>query len=93
MSSESNSPTMNSNLSEGEYRAVGTKEDFEKIVQEIFEAGRFSFIIFSENHKPIGISFCYADIKGIWVEQSEEFTVEELMAVAKPLFESNTVEK
>ncbi|WP_341877043.1 DNA polymerase I [Defluviitalea saccharophila] len=93
MPSESNSLIMNSNLSEGEYRAVGTKEDFEKIVQEIFEAGRFSFIIFSENHKPIGISFCYADIKGIWVEQSEEFTVEELMAVAKPLFESNTVEK
>ncbi|NLM12929.1 MAG: DNA polymerase I [Epulopiscium sp.] len=90
---QSEAVSINSNFTEGEYRAICLKEDFEKMVQEIFKAGKFSFVIFSENNKPIGIGFCYADSKAIWVGQSEEFTIEEIMALAKPLFESNTIEK
>ncbi|HHW67208.1 MAG TPA: DNA polymerase I [Epulopiscium sp.] len=93
MLQETNSVSMNTHLSEVLYRAVDSKEAFEKVVEEIFEAGKFSFIIFSENHKPIGISFCYADTKGVWVGSSDEFSIEEIMALAKPLFESIETEK
>lgn len=93
MLQETNSVSMNTHLSEVLYRAVDSKEAFEKVVEEIFEAGKFSFIIFSGNHKPIGISFCYADTKGVWVGSSDEFSIEEIMALAKPLFESIETEK
>lgn len=90
---EDKNDLMNTNSIERKFQTVYSKKEYEKIIEDIFRVGKFSYILFSENDMVMGISFCYEGTLGAWVEPRKELTIELIMEMAKPLFESNEIEK
>ncbi|NLK21675.1 MAG: DNA polymerase I [Epulopiscium sp.] len=83
----------NKNVVNREYKAIKSKKGFEDFIEKVLGLKKTSFIIFSDKDKVLGISFCHEKCEGIWVEPSKDLSMEDIMKISKPLFESNNIGK
>jgi len=87
------SNTVSNNHTKRNHKKVDKIDELNKIIDEIVLADQFSFLIFEENNKILGISCCYEDSKSIWIEASKELSIEEITNKTKNLFEAKDIKK
>ena len=87
------SNTVSNNHTKRNHKKVDKIDELNKIIDEIVLADQFSFLIFEENNKILGISCCYEDSKSIWIEASKELSIEEITNKTKNLLKQKILKR
>lgn len=82
-----------SDYTEFESILISNEKDLELLVDKIYSANKFAYLCVEDSEQLIGISVCYDESKSYWIESSDEFKIDKIINMLKPVFENGNIKK
>lgn len=82
-----------SDYTEFESILISNEKDLELLVDKIYSANKFAYLCVEDSEQLIGISVCYDESKSYWIESSDEFKIDKIINMLKPVLESGNIKK